>query len=411
MKKSLFFVALGALALTSCSQDEVKQVNQDAVEFSVVAENASRGTVTTTENIEAFNVTAFLQEEYDGPNGAYNANGKVFMDGMDVTKENGVWTPAVTKFWPTQGAVNFYSYAPLSIADGVNFTAGSQTITYEVPTNCDEQIDVLYAYNAGLTKAVKNVAVNFRHALSQVVFRAKNTKDDLEVEIVEVRVVNVKNSGTLTMPTIGTTKYYNADPFAGGLDTETGADWGKWTLNETLKSYPAAMRNEAVVLTGASKSAESLSKVANPLLLMPQELNPATVSDNYMTFDGAFFAIKCKIYSIEDGNKTLLWPTTEGYAEVAIPVTSPDKVDGKPVWKQGKKYSYTFVFGEGAGYIGPNGPDKDETEPGVDPVDPNGPNTSDPSEPGDPVLVPVTFTVTVDMFQTAREAVDMNTGN
>ena len=412
MKKSLFFVALGAMALTSCSQDEVKQVNQDAVEFSVVTENAGRGAVITTESIKEFNVTAYLQEEFTGPQGAYTANGKVFMDAMNVEKNGDVWTPNVTKFWPTEGAINFYSYAPLAIADGVNFGAASQTIAYEVPTTCADQQDVLYAFNSGLTKANKNVPVNFRHALSQIIFRAKNTKADLEVEIVDVRVVNVKNSGVLTMPKIQTSSFlYNADPMV--RDTETDDTWGKWDLSAAvLKSYPATMRNADVVLTGVTPTFETMSLVKDPLLLMPQELTPATITDNYMTFDGAFFAIKCKIYSIEDGNKTLLWPKSEGYAEVAIPVTSPDKnAEGKPMWKQGKKYIYTFVFGEGAGYIGPDGIEPDPNDPGVDPVDPNGPNTTDPNEPGDPVLVPVTFTVTVDMFQTAKEAVDMNTGN
>ena len=90
-------------------------------------------------------------------------------------------------------------------------------------------------------------------------------------------------------------------------------------------------------------------------------------------------------------------------------MSSPDKVVGKSVWKQGRRYVYTFVFGQGAGYIGPNGENA--------PADPDAPeaggntNTADPNEPGDPVLVPVTFTVTVDMFQTAEEAIDMNTGN
>lgn len=374
--------------------------------------------MTTTETIKEFNVTAYLQEEFTGPGGAYTANGTVFMDAMNVEKKGDVWTPNVTKFWPTEGAINFYSYAPLEIAAGVDFGATSQTITYEVPTTCADQKDVLYAFNSGLTKANKNVPVNFRHALSQIIFRAKNTKADLEVEIKNVRVVNVLNSGVLTMPTKPTSDFvYSADPVDPVKDTEIDETWGKWDLSAAvLKSYPATMRNSDVVLTGVTPSYETLSRLPDPLLLMPQELKPATITDNYMKFDGAFFAIKCKIYSIEDGKKTLLWPSSEGFAEVAIPVTSPDKVvnaDGTTsyFWKQGKKYVYTFVFGEGAGYIGPNGPDKDDSAPGVDPVGPNGDNTTDPNEPGDPVLVPVTFTVTVDNFQTAQEAVDMNTGN
>ena len=427
MKKSLFFVALGALALTSCNQDEVKQVNQDAVTFSVVAENASRGTVITTESIDAFNVTAYLQEKYTGPEGEYTANGTVFMDDMTVSKaEDGTWTPAVTKFWPTSGTVNFYSYAPLSIQSGVKFDKTSQTIDYAVPTACEEQVDVLYALNTGLSKANKNVGVNFRHALSQVLFRAKCTKEDLKVYIQGVRVANVKNAGTLTMPTIATTFQYASDPVTSpsiswdtetnspvegepvNRDTETDNTWGKWAdnANTVLTSYAAAV--SALSETAMTSSEVTLTANAQPLLLLPQQLAPAKVTDNYMSFkEQAFFAINCKIMSVEDGQEIQLWPAADdadGFAEVAIPVSSPDKVDNGDgtytyFWKQGKKYVYTFVFGEGAGYIAP---DTDDYE---------GTNTADPNEPGDPVLVPVTFTVTVDMFQTAREAVDMNTGN
>lgn len=53
-------------------------------------------------------------------------------------------------------------------------------------------------------------------------------------------------------------------------------------------------------------------------------------------------------------------------------------------WEEGKKYTYTFVFGKGHGGYDP------------DPEDPD-PNPDDPYVP-DPVLVPITFEVSVDEF-------------
>lgn len=403
MKKSLFIVALGVLALTSCSQDEVLQVNQDAVTFSVATENAGRGAVTTTANIDNFMVKAFNVD-------ASGFNTSVFMNNMEVyrVKDNGAWsdwTYNSTKFWPNAGAINFYSYSPADLNDksfatvtidptigsnGSTSNLGAQTITYTVPTTCGDQIDVLYALNTGLTKADKNVGVNFRHALSQVVFHAKNIKEDLIVEIEGVRVVNVKNSGTLTWPAVATTVQTaldaNGDVVDNGSDTE-GDSWGTWAVvNEPTHAFAADMLNASATMEGVN--AKTLSKTTSPLLLMPQTLAPATIVDNKMNFDGAYFAINCKIWSVEDGVNTLLWPATDTYAEVAIPVSSPDKKAGEPVWKQGRRYVYTFVFGEGAGYIGEG-----------------------QANAGEPVLVPVTFTVTVDQFQTAKELVDMNTGN
>lgn len=48
------------------------------------------------------------------------------------------------------------------------------------------------------------------------------------------------------------------------------------------------------------------------------------------------------------------------------------------VWKQGKRYVYTLIFGEGGGF-NPENPDPENPDP-------------------EPVLVPITFDVTVDNF-------------
>lgn len=439
MKKSLFIMALGAFALTSCSQDEVLDVQKDAVQFSVVADKASRGAVTTTATIEDFKVTAFNANNE-------GVNTTTFMSGVDVTKPGDNWGYGSTKFWPTSGAINFYSYSPANLAEktfatikmeatstvvveGANVTTnkGGQTLTYDAPTDCSSQVDVLYALNTGLSKKDGEVKVNFRHALSQIVFRAKNVKTDLEVDVIGVRVVNLKNSGVFTWPTASTNNPDYSDDLSvegvAGEDTQLANNsWGSWALGDTYKTYPAALAfAEGKSSTVLTSDPVVLTDQANPLLVLPQDkIVPAAVNAaGYMELNAGetYFAVKCKIYNVENGVKTLLWPNAEGYAEVVIPTTSPDTdTNGNYIWKQGKKYIYTFVFGEGAGYVGPNGdnPEDDPNQNGTDPVgDKNDPSDpADPNEPGEPVLVPVTFTVTVDEFQNAQYSdVDMNTGN
>lgn len=414
MKKSLFYVALGALVLTSCSQDEVLDVQKDAVQFSVVADKASRGAVTTTANIGDFMVNAFVA---GNPTGNLD---QFFMKNVVVTGNNTEgWSYDFTKFWPTTDKINFYSYSPSDLT-GVSIASTAQTIEHKVSTTCAKQIDVLYALNNGLGKADGEVKVNFRHALAQIVFQAENSKSDLEVVIGGVRIVNVKNSGTFSWPTASTNNPNYTEIENGGTgdtpsDTQLDGSWGTWALSPTdpYVSHPADITQQ--ILTGETAAAVALTKAADPLLVMPQTFIPATVEDKFMKIEAGktFFAISCKIYSIENGTtKTLLWPSTDGFAEVVIPATSPDKIDAKDAWKQGRKYVYTFKFGDGAGYIGEGG-----VTPGT-PDDPDAPSTdkpaNDPSNPnqsGDPVLVPVTFTVTVDQFQTVQEDTNMNTGN
>lgn len=416
MKKSLFYVALGAMVLTSCAQDEVLDTPKDGVQFRVVAENAGRGTVETTNDIDDFIVKAFNVDDYD-------KNGSVFMNDMKVyrTKSGDTWsdwTYNSTKFWPNKGEVNFYSYSPANLGEYATVSIGAvkqvegngtvnkgaQTITYTVPTDAASQIDILYALNTGMSKADKNVPVNFRHALSQVVFKAKCVKSDLKVDIQSIRIANLKTTGTFAWPDVTTVSPNYSGQDAMNPTEIANQGWGEWTINETpLASYPVAMAADPnaedtynFLLTSDGTTETTLTDVANPLLLLPQTLNPTTTAVaadglTKMTYGEGqqYFAIACKIWSVEGDVETLLWPATDTYAEVAIPVSSPTKnAREQKIWMQGRKYVYTFVFGEGAGYIG-EGQDNE----------------------GDPVLVPVTFTVTVDQFQTATESIDMNTEN
>lgn len=394
MKKGMFMVAAAALSLASCSNDEVVSVQQDVIEFAAVTDNASRGTVlgNPLQEFKVFSV--------------YNGT-EVFMNDVKVYNNGTKYVYDEVKFWPVENALDFYAYAPLTLdKKNVNFTKESRTISYEVPTAVNDQLDLLYSVNTGLTKADGVVNMNFRHALAQIEFQAANKLPGMKVEIAGVRVVNALNSGMLTLP-------------AGDTDENSDVK-GTWALGTTYKSYPA----EAVAVTlDGETAATAISAAANPLLLMPQTVAPAKVDENgNMSFAGEdgkalmFFAIKCRITSVEKDKETgavlgntVLWPknAAQGYAEVVIPATAPDGA-----WQQGVKYVYTFVFGteDGTGgYVGPNGPDAgDPTDPTA-PVLPGDPTTpadpsdpTNPNEPGEPVLVKVGFTVKVDDFHVAN---------
>ena len=95
---------------------------------------------------------------------------------------------------------------------------------------------------------------------------------------------------------------------------------------------------------------------------------------------GVYFLLNCQILS--GTNKDVqVWPSDadETFADIAVPAETL-------TWEQGKKYVYTFIFGEGAGY-----------EPGENPNP-------------DPTLVGIDFTVTVDEFiNGANQDIDMST--
>ncbi|HCE48500.1 MAG TPA: hypothetical protein DEQ84_07635, partial [Prevotellaceae bacterium] len=196
----------------------------------------------------------------------------------------------------------------------------------------------------------------------------------------------------------------------GKADTETGDTWGTWSKPTGNANYTMTAQNtgDENVFLSLSNAGSKESTIGEPLFLMPQTLNPWLIEKpngnggvmvNPEGEAKARLLIYCKITDRESG--AVLWPkqTTggSGYANVAISLDNPkndpnrDKnVTNDPKhdkWMQGKKYTYTLIFGEGGGYT----------------PDPEGP---DP----DPVLVPIKFEVTVDEFQDGGEY-DLNANN
>lgn len=380
------------MAMASCSQDETIGINHDGDEitFNVVTNNATRAAdVYCNQNLpDGFYVSAI-------------SDGKTYIDKDHVTGSNGNWTnTSGTRYWP-ETAVDFYAH--VNGGDAYKWNNGSPKFEgFTVNNTVGSQVDLLYAVKKNQSKADGKVNLNFRHALSQIVFQAKNTNENLYVEIAGVSVANVGGTNTFTFPSVNTETnidhpetgpgddgVYEGGEF--GSDISYGTNWGTWAaLTQGTEKYdvdfakiPVEGNNTLVALT--TKNDPSKEYNSNAMLLLPQETtawDPETYprptaegnTGSYLLVDCAIFNVAGTDYA--EGNDVCLWgeQTEEGgwtTKELAIPVAFD--------WQQGKKYVYTLVFGEGNGGYNP------------DPEDP------DPEDP-DPVLVPITFEITVDEF-------------
>lgn len=394
-----------ALVLAACSKNEVFEVNQDGneIQYSVVANNATKAADIYCNNNKPAEFTVFAE----------SSDGKTYINGDKITTTDGNnWVnKSGTRFWPNDLSLDFYAIVNGTITWNVSAEGNAPATIddYEVPTTVADQQDLLYAVKTGQQKGAtetKPVALNFRHALSQVVFQAKNTNENLYVEISGVKIVNVANKNTFTFPTSDTDNTTLVDDNHDG-SFESGdyesAKWGTWAplapesgaAGSTV--YPVTF--EKVVVPGNNTDATIVNLTnnagdefnANALLLLPQKAHawdPVGVADPGVAGNaenGSYFLVNCAIYNIagesfDADTDTPLWGTTTGHKEVAVPVIIN--------WEQGKKYVYTFVFGEGGGFD-PENPDPDPENP-------------------DPVLVPVTFEVSVDDFvSVANSDIDM----
>lgn len=385
MKKFILAVpALLALAAVSCTKSEVLESNDGEIRFNVVANNATKAAdIFCNNNLpEAFKVYATTES-------------KTYIDGDDIVKNGDNWeNTSGVRYWP-ETPVNFYAH----VNAGTNFiwsTEPAPTIKDFTPSpTVADQLDLLYAVKIGQNKKSTPVELNFRHALSQIVFNAKNTNENLYVEIKGVKIVNVGGTNTFTYPTTDTDSKFVSHDGTGELPSTGAGSWAELTSGTSsyevdfTTAIPVAGGGSIVDLTTANDSGNEFNSQA--MLLLPQtttawdpEAAPAPGTNN----TGSYFLIDCAIWNVatDEINKeddVQLWGENGATKELAIPVTF--------AWEQGKKYIYTFVFGKGNGGYDPENPD---------------PNPEDP----DPVLVPIDFKITVDDFQVVTPSIDIESG-
>lgn len=369
MKKSLFIMALGAIALTSCSQDEVLEVKQDAIAFSAITENASRAIASTT--LDKFKVYAYVTED---------ATTKTYINGLEATKTGEAWTLANGYYWPAN-AVDFYCVADAlnNVDQGIALNASHQVADYTVAS--DHANDLLYSVLKGAKKASYAngvAALNFRHALAMVQFQVKSLATyGLDVKVTNIALKNVKTSGTYTLPEYTTSpRLDSADETAEDRDEVDNGNGvaddaneyrtrGSWSLGSSVTDAYSWSVGSLNALA-STNSGDQTSSASDPFFLMPQEFTPATPTTG--AWSDAYFVITANVKK----NGVLLHN-----GDIWIPAAA---VGTDKEWKEGYKYLYTLTFGQGAGY-----------QPGTD----------------DAVVIPISFSVTVDLFQNATEGVQV----
>lgn len=377
--KRFFFGAFGLLALASCSNDELTSVNRDGDEiaFSVVTNSATRaaGVYCNNNKPSGFEVWATF-------------NDQTYINGDNVQYQNSKWVnTSGTRYWP-DGEVSFFAH--VNAGDAFNWNEGQPKIEdFTVETNVATQQDLLYAVKKTSKGTDGKAELNFRHALSQIVFQAKNTNPNLYVEISGVSVCKLGNQNTFTYPSQNTDDNIVNHAGTTGSITYNGS-WGTWNeLAGGSESYSVEFTSVAVPgdseiksLTSTNENGKEFS--SNAMLLLPQtttawDVNSDEAKGKPADQNGTYFLVKCRIFNVAgnvvDTEKDVCLWGENGAENVAIPVAL--------TWEQGKKYIYTFVFGDGNG-----GYDPDPDNPDPDPT---------------PVLVPITFEVTVDDFVPVTE--------
>ena len=346
MKKST--VMLGAIfgtLLMGCSDEEIANVetsSRNAIGFNVLSNAAeTRATPTTPDNLKNTDFDVF----------AFTGDGTAFMgkvdtefghDGVNIVYKNGKWdydNASDLRYWPTE-ALDFYAFNPGTVSEDMmmNYMWEASGTVQKISYTCIDEYgantghanyDVMYAMAKGQTKDMNNgiVKFNFKHILSQVVFKAKTQYDNMQVDINMIKIHNVKMGGFFTLPA-------------------TADGTGSWSDPADLPSEVSGLGKFTVVkdvnITVKSNTIATDISTTTPMLNRPQELTAWKVSEtatkSKLEADNAkqcYLEIACKI---RQSGAYLLGSASE-YKTIYVPFGD--------TWEQGKRHIYTLIFGGG----------------------------------------------------------------
>ena len=339
MKKStvMLWAIFGAL-LMGCSDEEIANVetsSRNAIGFNVLSNAAeTRATPTTNTNLKNTDFDVF----------AFTTDGTAFMgkvdtefghDGVKIVYKNGKWDyddANDLRYWPTE-ALDFYAFNPGTVSEDMmmNYMWEASGTVQKISYTCIDEYgagthanyDVMYAMAKDQTKDMNNgvVKFNFKHILSQVVFKAKTEYDNMQVDIDMIKIHNIKFAGAFTLPA-------------------TAEETGNWSSSDLAFLNAFTVVKNANITVNSNTEATDIT-TNTPMLNIPQELTAWTVSGASKTKMGAdnakqcYLEIACKIRQ----SGAYLLGSADNYGTIYVPFGA--------TWEPGKRYIYTLIFGGG----------------------------------------------------------------
>ena len=331
MYKKIFMgiAAAAALTLVSCSSEDLNSVSDnssknEAISFdgylgrSAVAVNGTRGSVETKDKLKTDGFGVF---------GKYNAAagqnfGSDLFDNVKVysssTADPVIWKYDNTKYWPTEGYINFLAYAP----HVKNKTLTGSSINFTVEGEAANQTDLLWANAKDQTKANNSgnnkVELTFKHALAKIGYKVKLNK--------------VYSNATITLKKItlagSADEKTNAFYTAGTIDLSKTSSTGLWTPSST-----AAKQNFKWFSSTQDLNTTDYSNPATDyLFVIPQDFSKSTVEGG-TNADKLFVIVEYTIkYTNHNDNEM---------AEMTSTVSSQIEKN----FEQGKAYTINLKIG------------------------------------------------------------------
>ncbi len=384
MKKSVLLMAAAtAIALSSCSSEETKDIakSSSSITFRSTVGLNSRGAEVTTDNLKNIWVSAWKDAD-------------VAFESEKFVKKDGTQEFHCDKdepyYWEKDKQYTFMAFATgKDDMGGLTPTINKTSIVlndYTPDKDPSKHMDLLAAQATGdiTQNGTTGVPLTFEHILSQIQVKVKSENQDVKYVIRGVRISNVKGTGNYT--------YTPASP-----DQKHA-----WTVN-TAAQYVSDQGID-IRLDGTDGAFKELLAGNLSAMLLPQSVAawdgtvPAGPDATFDKVNGSYISLLIHIQKkSKNGQWVQVYPkeaaddTQCGWTAVAIPAVK---------WENGKKYIYNLDLTFGAGVVDPVQPNPDGSTV-VKPGD------KDPDLGGEILGKPIYFKVDVKTWEPTDQNVNM----
>lgn len=306
MKKSFLMLGVAAMALASCTQNEVVEyADSRAIQFDAFVGKSTRAvTELETRGLTQFNVFA------------YHGINTVDYNNVAVTgNSTSGWTPTANAYWQAGNAYEFAAYSNQNEAITSDVSFANKTLTFTSYMVNGKDLVAAQTSVASQSDVNSYTAVNltFYHMLSQIKFTFTNSDAaEYNLAISNIKITAGKTAnGTFTMTDLGAPSItWNA----------TDSNNGVYTIADITD-----------IAKGANRSTASES-----LLILPQNTD-----DLKVTFTA----------TLTDAGGTKI---AEGNFEAPLDIDGNAQTSN---WVPGYRYNYTATLNGGDVPVDPTDPD------------------------------------------------------
>ena len=295
MKKGLMMLGVAAIALASCTNEEVLNVSDSrAIGFNTFVNNNTKAVTDIT--------TASLSKFYVF--GDYDEGASVAFSNTEVIgSQGGTYTPVNPAYWQTGKTYEFGAYSNGNASLTASFSNGALTITgYSV----DDAKDLIAATASEIAAPAagedKSVPLTFKHLLSKVKFTFSTTAvpEAFRMEVSNLTFKGIKTAATCVFSnnTIST------------MWTGTEGDYTIATLGDYAVTDGFASTEDILVIPQSNTDIEASFKVT----IYDENTNEEIATNDFTA------SLDCTKW-------------VEGYVYNYTATINPDKVDGnlKPI--------------------------------------------------------------------------------